>query len=232
MFKIYLPVISKSCGKFGLATSNPIEEDIKNLGVSWWYNWSDTGNIPMLWKGNISQNIPKDYSGYILVFNEPNNSFQSNLPVDDAVKRYISVREYYHKAKLVVGGTSIFAFEWLRNFVNETVNNPPDFYHIHVYIESWIDLNQIKIWMTEHEKFLNRNLWVTETNAVYPHTDEEFEGLIIYLDSLSYVDKIAVYTNRQNKEDKINYLEGCSLVNDDGSLTKRGKWFSNFVKTK
>lgn len=240
-YKVFLPVIISSEPKYGLAMAHPeYYEDIDKLDVSWWYDWSDgnfgkPGYIPMLWRGNISSKIPQDYAGYILVFNEPNLPSQSNLSVEEAVKRYKEVRNYYKFAKLVVGGTSIFATDYLEEFINDLKrdNFPlPDYYHVHAYIEDWINLNYIKAQIEKYYKITGGNIWITEFNTVYPHADNEFLEGLKYLDSLDYVKRIAVYTNRQLDSDYIAgwALCGCDLVNPDGSLTNKGTLYRNFIR--
>jgi len=82
--------------KRGIATNTPPSSALAPSstvpGVSWWYDWSNTGTggasgvafVPMIWgSANLTASIPAG-STYLLGFNEPNFKAQSNLTPQQA----------------------------------------------------------------------------------------------------------------------------------------------------
>ena len=67
-------------GSKGLGVAYPqYPEDIARMDIDWWYAWgsnqsTDPKYVPMSWCGE-NPNLPSDYSGYVLVFNEPEVKF-------------------------------------------------------------------------------------------------------------------------------------------------------------
>jgi hypothetical protein len=82
--------------KRGIATNTPPSSALAPSptvpGVSWWYDWSNTGTgaasgvafVPMIWgSANLTASIPAG-SSFLLGFNEPNFKAQSNLTPQQA----------------------------------------------------------------------------------------------------------------------------------------------------
>jgi hypothetical protein len=127
--KIFIPIISQAgpLVEARAGTGVPLERDIPaadlpSMGVRWYYNWYKSSPtaaslaglgiqfVPMSYAGEDPE-LPADYSGYLLVFNEPDVSGQANLTPSQAADRYLALAAGYPKARLVVGGVSAW-LEW------------------------------------------------------------------------------------------------------------------------
>lgn len=129
-------------------TNAPIEKMLP--GVSWFYNWgaTPTGNAtnlgtadgmgfaPMCWNGNFNEKTIRDYISshrdgvkYLLGFNEPNFSAQSNMTPEQAAEKWPKVEKIAEDFGLtlvapalnftneVVGGKKWGIYEWLEEFI-------------------------------------------------------------------------------------------------------------------
>lgn len=219
----------------GLAMTYYYEDDIKKLGIEWFYFWGTTypfpsdKYVPMSRCGEDIE-IPKDYSGFLLVFNEPSNSepYGCGITPTEGVKRYKALTEKYPSAKYVVGNVSlwdVYYDEWLKTFLDSCDGcKRPDALAFHAYIESWIDIKTIKGWASLYRKtFPGYRFWITEL-ADTKGRPEEFSELLSWLDGQSdWLDRYAVFTNRASGSEAW-YPKGWNvqLVNPDGELTPLG----------
>lgn len=227
MFRTYLPYISKGNSYYGIALAVKRLEDVKTLGASWWYDWTPTGGVPMLWAGKISSQIDKNYTEEILVFNEPNIKTQSNILPEDAVNLVRQIRDYYPYAKLVVGGVSIWAKDWLEKYFR--LGGYADKIHIHAYIEEWIGLDEINNFIKGFLPF-NKLVWITEFNNLNDNA-KEFEEMIKLFKGFSQIERIAPYTNTQPHTGKIWELPICVELFNENGLTEKGKIYSKYCKS-
>ena len=225
MYKVFLPQISNQIEPYyGLAWANQPLSDIDLLKASWFYVWSckiikhpTAQSVPMC-KKTLDTSLPKDYSGFMLVFNEPNVSVQDNLTVDQAVVEYDKIRNYYPNAKLVVGNVSIFATKWLKDFC---ARRQIERVGIHCYEEYYINSAYISDKLDDLYSTINLPMWVTEFNNIYPDTDK-FGRLLDTITSKSYVERVAPFTNRQAGTEWWE-LPNCDLVDKTGTLTTKGQ---------
>jgi hypothetical protein len=128
--RVYIPLVFQSDQRrqgvvvpyeqdSGAPGSETFAKDIESLGVQWYYNYSGSSPIsiemasvgiifiPMSYDGEDPK-LPTEYTGYLLVFNEPDVRSQANLNQRQAVDRYLALKNKYKKAILVVGGVSAF----------------------------------------------------------------------------------------------------------------------------
>lgn len=130
-------------------TNAPVEKMLP--GVTWMYNWgpapkgnaSNVGTAdgmdfaPMCWNGNFEENTVRTYlqnrknTKYLLGFNEPNFSAQSNMTPADAAAQWPKVEKIAEDfgLKLVapalnftgeqVGGRTWNPYEWLDEFIKQ-----------------------------------------------------------------------------------------------------------------
>jgi hypothetical protein len=162
------------------------------LGVTWYYNWTQSESepcssgggqfVPMIWghPGNeqsasgiassITSFVNKGY-GFVLGFNEPDNSGQSNIPVATAISLWPS----FDNAGIEIGtpGTAANAnpgMAWYTSFMN-TLNADTalraDFMAIHWY--GWnagscnATASELESYIKWAEGFAgNRPIWITE----------------------------------------------------------------------
>ena len=162
------------------------------FGISWYYTWSLFpglwGNDPNLefvpmWPcngtvGYVVSTLGVDYSGYLLILNEPEQADQCTMSVDEAAQFYVTVRNALPNARLIgpqtiarspAGSYTAWTAEW-RNRVRDLTGSYPDVagYGIHVYphyegsgtpqevlgswcsaLQSWGEIGQKELWVTE-----------------------------------------------------------------------------------
>jgi hypothetical protein len=163
------------------------------LGVTWYYNWTQTESepcsngqggqfVPMIWghSGNeqsatgiatsITSFVNKGY-GFVLGFNEPDNTGQSNIPVATAISLWPS----FNNAAIKIGtpGTAANAnpgmawYSSFMNMLNADTSLRADFMAIHWY--GWnagscnATASELDSYIKWAETFAgNRPIWITE----------------------------------------------------------------------
>jgi hypothetical protein len=224
-WRYFLPLVAAAQPYKGLAFADPAHAgDLDALGVSWWYDWTPTGDVPMLWRGNPSKDIPRNYAGWILVFNEPNLVNQSNLPPAEAARRLQAVREYYPKAKLLCCGLSVWATDWLGEFLIQGVW--PDAWHVHAYTEAWISPAIAQDFLYTHQVMTGGTYWITEYGSPGGSL-RDFKTMTRWFEQQEWIERIAAYTNRQ-PPGAWNIGQGVEMVKPDGSLTEIGAYYQSF----
>jgi len=206
------------------------------LGADWYYNWSTTpfqnytsGFIPMLFCGSSTSGIPANYSGTVLVFNEPNVDTQCDRTAAEAVADYLIIRAALPYADLIPGGSSVWAnTTWLQPFVNglHAAGQYPRAYHIHAYVEYGWSVAQIQTWISQAHTITGTPLWITEFNAIPGPDPVKFQQIYSWIKAQSYIEKYAPYTNRQMMNALTPtptwQIPGMELVNNSGTLTSLG----------
>jgi len=219
----------------GLAQCSKGQEDRDLLKPDWWYNWgvgdlSDPTFVPMLYNGYAESGLPFGYSGYVLVFNEPNNPspFGCDVPYyPESVTRYAVLANLYPHAKFIVGGVSAWDWSWIVSFHKMAVRchlRLPVGYAIHGYANDYGTLTQMfSWWKYAHDKIKTitsaSEFWVTETSDMHgnPSVLET-----IYNKIVSYnFERMAVYTNQQPEGANYAIDKRVDLVKDN-NLTPLG----------
>jgi hypothetical protein len=222
----------------GLAQAWGDPADIELLKPDWWYNWqvgdlSDPAYVPMLRNGLADINLPEDYSGYVLVFNEPNLPEPNGCNIPDymaGIVRYAVLAHLYPDAKFIVGGVSAWKWGWLVRFHKMAVRcklRLPTGYHIHGYANDYGTLKQMFTWWITARNQIKAithasEFWVTETS--------DMEGNPAILKSIlerisAYgFERGAVYTNRQPEGAGWAINKAVELVDENG-LTPMGITF-------
>jgi hypothetical protein len=225
----------------GLAMAHPeYKQDLTSLSVSWYYTWGidqallkDTRYVPMSRCGE-AVTLPKGYTGYLLVFNEPNNPepYGCGISPATAMTRYKALVTVYPKAKMVVGAVSAwdsaYSGTWLKTFVALVKSNKlakPYAYALHGYREEWITVKNLESWWTSQQKITGTKIWITEYNDVDGNL-ANVKALTSWLQSQSWVERYALFTNRSNGE-SWSIGSGVNLVDwKKGSLTTTGSYYA------
>ena len=234
----------------GVAGSSSCSE-LATLGVSWWYNWTTSASgctatpfVPMVWghSGNeqsaagIASEV-RDAVGagypYILGFNEPDNTSQSNISVAAA----ISLWPAFKNSSLRLGSPATqgngTGLTWIQTFMTQvnadtTGNLQVDFIATHWY--GWnagscdAKAANLESWIKSIEDIPgNRPIWLTEwgcLNASNPDpatVEAFFSGALTMLAKHPRVERYAWYQFETNNE----------LVDTDGgALTALGTTFA------
>ena len=220
--------------------------DMQHLGVSWYYNWKQTPSsgcastgipfVPMIWghsnevsasaiSSAVSSFVSKGY-GYVLGFNEPDNSTQSNITVATAVSLWSS----FNNSAIQLGtpGTQANSTgqSWFTSFmgsVNGSTTLHADFIAIHWY--GWnagscdAAASQFESYIKYAEGFSgNRPIWITEWGCLNNSAPDAQTVLNFYKGALAVFAKHP----RVARYSWFPWSTNNELVNSDGTLTALG----------
>ncbi len=223
--------------------------DRTTLNVSWYYNWEQTENeactngkggvfVPMIWghtgseqsasgiTTSISSFVSKGYP-YVLGFNEPDNSTQSNIPVATAVSLWPSFLNAAIKTVSPAAQANTTGQAWFTTFIGDVNANSTglrtDVIGLHWY--GWnagscdAAASQLNGYLNWAEGFAgNRPIWLTEWGCLHDSAPDVqtvvsfYEGALAVFAKHPRVQRYAWYPWSTN----------LTLVNSDGSLTALG----------
>ena len=228
----------------GLAMAGGHPEDLDALGCDWWYAWgcnrnslSDPRYIPM--SRNFEMvDLPADYSGYLLVGNEPNvrEPYGANIKVNPALCRYTKLVEAYPHAKMVVTGVSywdiITSEPWIKAFRDQLADYglpKPYGYHLHGYqrvsTADWNLTTHIEAWWAKMHDWVGLPIWITEYGALSGGTAGLMK-LTEWIKLQPYIERYAAFTNRSTSADPWSIGDGVNLVDQQGHLTPSGVYYA------
>jgi hypothetical protein len=231
MSKVYLPLVHGRSAYKGLAMAMPPSTDAALLDVSWRYSWrprdpfpnSQGQYVPMTWDGKPV--MPEGFSGNLLVMNEPNVPHQLNISPSEAAVRVNVLRENYPQARLIGPNHSVFAVNWIREFLTKETF---DCYGIHCYIEGWVTVEKAIELMTEQHELTGGTYWITEYGSMRGDLGE-FKAVTEWFMEQPWIERIAAYTNRQELGAWWAISSGVELVRED-KLTEIGTYYASIVR--
>jgi hypothetical protein len=230
----------------GLAGNTSCSE-LTTVGASWWYNWTQSPGsckpvpfVPMVWghTGNeqsttgIAAEVSSAASAgypYILGFNEPDNTGQSNITVATA----ISLWPAFKNSSLRVGSPATqgnsAGLTWIKSFLSQVDADTTGTLQVDFIATHWYGWNagscdakaaNLESWIKGIEAIPgNRPIWITEwgcLNASNPDAatvQAFYSGAIAMFAKHPRVERYAWYQFETNNE----------LVNPDGgALTSLG----------
>jgi hypothetical protein len=223
------------------------------LGVSWYYNWGQTETepcsngdggafVPMIWghtgdeqsAASITRSVAsfatKGY-GYVLGFNEPDNSSQSNISVATAVSLWPAFDN--PALEIVSPGTAANANPgqaWFSEFMAQLNGKPElraDVMAIHWYGWNAGSCDASAAGLENYIKWAedfpgNRPIWITEWGCLNQSAPDEdtvlafFEGALAVFARHPRIERYAWYP----------WASNCHLANDDDSLTALGRAYA------
>jgi hypothetical protein len=222
------------------------------LNVSWYYNWMQSENepcsdgrggtfVPMIWGhpgneqsatgiANSVTTFANRGDGYVLGFNEPDNTGQSNMAVNTAIQLWPS----FDNPGVLVGSPGTSANSngqaWFSNFmgqVNASSSLRVDFLAIHWY--GW-NAGSCDAGATQLESYIrwaeniagNRPIWITEWGCLNVSAPDVQTVVNFYQGAL------AVFARHPRVERYAWYpwATNCGLVNSNGTLTALGTAYS------
>jgi len=225
--------------------------DMQHLGVSWYYNWKQTPTngcastnipfVPMIWghtgseqsaagiTSSVSSFVSKSY-GYVLGFNEPDNSTQSNITVATAVSLWPS----FNNSAIQLGTPATQANStgqtWFTSFmgsVNGSTTLHADFIAIHWY--GWnagscdAAASQFESYIKYAEGFSgSRPIWITEWGCLNDSAPDTQTVLNFYKGALAVFAKHP----RVARYSWYPWSTNNELVNSDGTLTALGSAYA------
>ncbi len=262
--KIYSDVYTFYVNKKGFCVNRDMAQNIdaKDWGVSWYYNWAfepfkytsfeDLEYVPMMWTSYPTDaDTIRRFSGYgykyILAFNEPDMSDQSNLSVEEAVSGMAAFMDQ----GLLVGAPATaqcppWSDNWFVPFMEQLNDSgmDVDFIPIHHYW-NWFDKEGADAFIDlvkETYDMYQKPIWITEfAISGDPGKDKEqrqkvidyMEMVIPMLDDLDFVERYAWFSfnpddTRNGASSLMQYYEGTItdlgyLYQDLGMPTGYGK---------
>jgi len=238
---------------FVYSNSDPlISQKIIALNSNWYYNWGpNMSNIqknipftPMIWSdktliANTTPNLSilnlSNIDNSLLGFNEPDNTSQSNMTVDQAAKLWPQLRS----TKRRLGSPATYTNpnnpnSWLYQFMI-LINNDVDFITVHWYappnpksllneIDTLYNTYNKPIWITEFSPADWNATLITPTKYTQQDAINFMDTIIPQLNSRSYVERFA-WKTRSTSDPHMGF---AALFNDDGSLTSVGEAYSKF----
>jgi hypothetical protein len=211
-------------------------EDLIRTNSSWYYDWGacpsiPAGCVPMSYAGE-NPNLPKDYRGYILLFNEPNNfpPYGETITPQEGATIYLNLRTLYPNAKWIVGNVSAWSLQWLVDFRAACGDNyvAPAAWGIHGYVEAWITTGQLIDWWTEAHDTMGGTFWITEWADTNGNIEND-EFLINWFESQNWIERWAYFCNRAKGTEPWYPTDWVvQLFNwGTGEPTKIGNWYIN-----
>jgi len=232
----------------GIAMVQPqYQEDLTNVGADWYYVWSvypeiptNSKNIPMSRCGLFdTATFPTDYSGYVLIFNEPVNREPNGCGITPqlAAERYMLFMDAYSSVIPIVGNNGANGAPWNMDFIDalQAANYPvPEVWGVHLYYEPYYTFDRWKNDIGALMHFFERagipqpEIWVTEFSMT-SGDPVIFKQMLEYISTLDYVTHVAPFTNRA-MYDEPWWPENWSveLFNDDGSYTPMGEVYRDW----
>lgn len=228
------------------------------LNVSWYYNWMQSENepckdgkggefVPMIWghtgaeqslsgiQSAIASIVNKGYH-YVLGFNEPDNTGQSNLATTTA----ISLLPGFDVSGLQVGTPATQANTsgqtWFKDYMAKLAADATlrdDFIAIHWY--GWnagscdASASQLESYIKYAEGFPgNRPIWLTEWSCLHDSAPTK-EGVLAF-----YKGAQAVFAKhpRLTRYAWYPWTTNCELNDDSGALTALGEAYAAAPATK
>lgn len=183
--------------------------------VDWAYNWgSGSGGltgaleyVPLLWGtasmftsgwSSNAQNAINSGSKYLMSFNEPDESSQSNLSPADAASAYMTyMQPFAGKAKLgspaVTNGGGSMGLAWLSSFMAACTSCTIDFVPIHWYSNNAADfINHVEAAYAQTGK----PIWITEfglTGSTDAQVESFMTTVMAWMDSTDYVHRYSYF---------------------------------------
>lgn len=222
----------------GLAMAYPNQEDLSRLGKDiWFYDWGsrayDNPNyVPMSWCGE-DPNLPLDYSGYLLLFNEPEVETQCNITPQEGIDHYLILKDKYPDARFIVGNTTFWGgWQYWLNFFWDLCNANqacimPEYWGVHVYISgdpSWVPY--VKTELTHLHNKIGGVFWITEFAEIGGDVKTD-SALMSLFATTPWIARWAYFTNR-SAPDAPWVLDGWKVDLFDwntGEITDIGKWY-------
>jgi hypothetical protein len=219
-------------------------------GVSWWYNWSPSGSgqgagiefVPMIWgAADLNSSLPSG-SRYVLGFNEPNFTSQSNLTAAQAAADWPSVESAAHAVgALIVSPAVNFCgsstdttncsdpavtdpYTWLNDFFADCSGCEVDAIAIHwyncdlpsltAYIEGNIDAGGGLQGFVQFGK----PIWLTEFSCDGSHAEADqkayMQAAVPYLESNPHIFRYSWFS--------AGSIPNAELANSNGTLNDLG----------
>ena len=230
--------------------------NVDSVKPNWYYTWGDSVNpaqapalefVPMFWgKSNVtSANIAsvinlknQGKAKYVLGFNEPDISTQSNMPVDTALA-------YWPKLEsigLPLGSPAVSwpTVQWLADFMDscKSRNLRVDFICVHMYVgtndtafvqtlQNLYNTYHLPIWITEFATCYSPATTMSQNPYSPAQVLSFMQRLLPQLEDLSFVQRYSWFSGSPTSPS----LWSSALINSNGTLTPLGVWYAGYTST-
>jgi RNA polymerase sigma factor (sigma-70 family) len=176
------PVVTTAKKGVSVWSFNGVNDALAQSGASWYYTWSTThsgisapggvGFVPMIWgPGSVTAQAlaqAKAAGPYLLGFNEPDLSSQSNMSVDSALNLWpqlLSTGRTLGSPAVATGGAT--AGGWLDRFMSGAASHGyrVDFVALHWYGSDFVTANavgQLRTYLQSVYDRYHKPIWLTE----------------------------------------------------------------------
>lgn len=212
----------------GLAEKKGLgEKQLQALKVHWYYNWSSKTTlsspvqfVPMIFsKRGLDSVVQEDV---VLGFNEPDNSKQANMSVQDALNAWPKVAS---KAKRVGGPAmagSPMTGDWLPQFMKASPK--VDFVTVHWYkganskkfkkdLEAIHDHYKLPVWVTEFAPQTAGSARDNPAKFSQAEVDTFIKETLSWMEKTPFIERYAWHDSK---------VGTSALFDDKGELTKSG----------
>ncbi len=227
----------------GLVDLPPDCGDMQTLGLSWYYDWEsqtscpNTGVpfVPMEWGDwcngastcpALPAGLAADGNRYLLTFNEPDNSSQSNMSVARAVQLWpeLEATGLQLSSPAVTSGSSGTA--WLASFMAQAraAGLRVDFLALHWYGDCSNPQNLIN-YLSSMESTYGLPEWLTEFSCINDSAAVNanfIQQVAPQLEALPYLQRFAWFTNRPYP----GGYQNTGLLDANGALTPVGQAYT------
>ena len=219
---------------FNLNVNGSTCDDLKTLGLSWYYAWSGTAPCPGLefvpqiwgswkklnWVPTPAKAVSKG-AKYLLGFNEPDGTGQANMSVDEAIGLWPD----FDQPGVLLGSPAVAGQEdWLPNFMTQAAAKKlrVDFIAVHWYgwnAGSCNDVSALEGKIKWAEQW-QRPIWITEWSCRLqsPEVNQKFfADALVMLKKHPSVQRYAWFLSRSNGE-----FVNAALLDGGGKPTTLG----------
>ena len=240
--------------KRGIAYGSHSKADMTVLskGISWWYNWSQNPDggvandfeamgieyVPMFWNANFDvnqaiANIPAT-AKYILAFNEPNFTVESNMSPQQAVNNWGRIEQVAaaRNLKIVSAAPAYCGGNVCMNGYTSPITWHDEFFRLcptckvdFIAFHNYEPYSAAVISLTNNLKKYGKPIWMTEFAQYYNNDNETIDNYIKTLTDAFEKDpdiyRYSWFTGRRSDAPRIN------LLGNSGQLTTLGTTYVN-----
>lgn len=207
------------------------QTELTEVGASWYYSWGystwvtspHVPFVPMAWSNDDISKLPS-LNTYVLGFNEPDNSSQSNISVATALSAWPSLvsRAIYPGSPAVAGNA--VSGTWLPAFMAGSPTPTVSFIPVHYYpgdsvsnfenyISSVCSTYNLPVWVTEFAVQTDSQSSSNPTQYSQSDVNNFIASTTAWMNANSCVQRYSWHSSTTGTSD---------LFNADGSLTSTG----------
>jgi len=231
--------------KKGLALTGSKVEDVEALNASWFYVYSvstsylsNPGYVPMFGDGTPDGNLPNDYDGFVLVFNEPFGvpPYGIDISAEEGAQRWLMLLDLYENAKFVVGGVVNASTNWVGEFLSYLEEDEyPEYWHVHHYLYDPDSLEWAIGNIRDFHDFVNAPIWVTEFGSITADQDLT-RRFMFFLETTDWIEHYAYFPTRIPEVSGMTppwwpshwNLDMALIEWESGEITGMGETFRDF----